>query len=39
MVFYEELLRSAPEIALEEGGMHFEERSAVHVTLRRYSWS
>ena len=35
MVSYEELLRSAPEIALEEGGRHFEERSAVHATLRR----
>jgi hypothetical protein len=35
MAVYEHLLNDAPEIALEEGSMHFEERSAVHVSLRR----
>jgi hypothetical protein len=34
-VAYEQLLDSRLQLALQEGSMHFEEKSAVHVTLRR----
>lgn len=34
-VAYEQLLAGQWERALLEGSMHFEERSAVHLTLRR----
>jgi len=35
MVLYEEVLDRAPDQALKEGSMHFEEKSAVHATLRK----
>jgi hypothetical protein len=35
MVVYEELLNHDMDRALHEGSMHFEERSAIHKTLRR----
>jgi hypothetical protein len=35
MVLYEEALDRAPDQALKEGSMHFEEKSAVHATLRK----
>src|SRR3990172_6357648 len=34
MPVYEELLSQEPEWALNEGGLHFEEKSAVHRALR-----
>ena len=35
MVTYERLLDSDPDLAIREGGMHFEGESAVHKALRR----
>ena len=34
-IAYEQLLDRELQWALQEGSMHFEEKSAVHVTLRR----
>ena len=35
MITYEEQLRNGLEFARNEGGMHFDEKSAVHRTLRQ----
>lgn len=35
MLIYEENLNRDTSWALEEGSLHFEERSAVHKTLRK----
>ena len=34
---YEDRLNSNPDWALHEGSMHFEDKSAVHQTLRELS--
>jgi len=35
MIAYEELLNGELQTALREGSMHFEQKSAVHLTLRK----